>query len=403
MFIGVLLIGWVPRAPLAQSLADVAKKTAEERDARKDRAKVITNADLKSDDALVPPIGDLDPSTPTSPPIPLTESDRTAIIRDMAPSVVTIETSVGTGSGFFVAPGVVLTNRHVIDGGSSIRVRFSNGRTTSAFVSSTATDADLALVRVDSAPATLKPVTLGSLKNVQVGQDVLVVGSALGVLQNTVTRGIVSAVRTVGGLTYVQTDAAINPGNSGGPLIVGGGQVIAIATARLAPGESLGFAIAIDHARSLIQGQTSVARRESSAASNLDDRLETVFKSPGKSDTDVARERGTQQFETAVKALAQTAGAIDVQWQRYRSCAGKGTSGAASARDWFGIWADRASAGGDATPECRALFDYVVSLSGQINAAMQQATEDARRADVYPGTRRDIRRKYQMDWSGWDR
>src|SRR5262249_32703017 len=146
---------------------------------------------------------------------------------------------------------------------------------------------------------------------------------ALGVLQSTVTSGIVSAVRTVNGLMYVQTDAAINPGNSGGPLVDRTGSVIAITTAKLKGAESLGFALAIDHAKRLLVGQTTVALPNT--PTNARDRsLEGVLSPSTASDADTQRERGTQRFEASVQALARQADYIDSYWQRYRlDCATK--------------------------------------------------------------------------------
>ncbi|MGH9391883.1 MAG: S1C family serine protease, partial [Vicinamibacteria bacterium] len=83
---------------------------------------------------------------------------------------------------------------------------------------------------------------------------VYVIGSPMGVLESSVTRGIVSAIRPFEGATLVQTDAAINPGNSGGPLLDRSGRVVGIATMKVAEGESIGFAVAADHARELLQG-----------------------------------------------------------------------------------------------------------------------------------------------------
>jgi S1-C subfamily serine protease len=392
----------------AQSLGDVANKAAEQRKAAPEAAKVYRNADLKPDGRDAEDAG----STPTSGPVPsatptnarlITTPAREDIVKAVTPAVVTIETNRGIGSGFFVAPGLVLTNKHVIDGASSMRVIFSNGRTSSAYVTSTAGDADLALVKVATPPAPQPTLDLGGASSVQAGEEVLAIGSALGVLQSTVTRGIVSAVRTVGGLTYVQTDAAINPGNSGGPLIDMNGRVIAITTSRFASAESLGFAISIDHAKRLIRGETSVALPDSNTPGQ-DSTLAAAFNPPATSDTERARERGIEQFTTAVRTFARQADEIDTWWRRYRSgCAGKGSGGAGNGRDWFGVWADPVVLSNESVAECRALLGEVINLSARISAGMQQAGENARRAGVYPGTARDIRRKHAMDWPGWDR
>jgi S1-C subfamily serine protease len=402
--------GFLPGGRLhahAQSLGDVASKAAEQRKAAP-AAKVYRNADLKSDgrdaaDSEATPISDPVPSgTPTTTRL-ITTPAREDLVKAVTPAVVTIQTDRGIGSGFFVAPALVLTNKHVIDGASSMRVVFSNGRTSPAYVTSTAGDADLALVKVANPPAPQMTLDLGGTGSVQAGEEVLAIGSALGVLQSTVTRGIVSAVRTIGGLTYVQTDAAINPGNSGGPLIDMNGRVIAVTTSRFASAESLGFAIGIDHAKRLIRGETSVALRGSSSPGQ-DGTLDAAFNPPDKSDTDRTRERGIEQFTTIVRTLARQADEIDSWWRRYRAaCAGKAPGGAGSGRDWFGVWTDPAIMNSDTVPECQALLRDVINLSARISGGMQQAGEMARRAGVYPGIARDIRRKYAMDWPAWDR
>jgi Trypsin-like peptidase domain len=218
-----------------------------------------------------------------------------------------------------------------------------------------------------------------------------------------VTRGIVSAIRSVGGLMYVQTDAAINPGNSGGPLVDKYGRVIGITTSKVAPAESLGFAIAIDHAKRLLQGQISVVLQDAARPSERNAALEATFNPSAKSDTDLARQRGAEQFETTVRALAQQADAVDTQWRRYRAaCGGRSGSGAADGRDWFGIWAEKSSAG-DPGSGCTGFRSDMINAAVAIRLALQQAEENARRAGVYPGVVRDIRKKYVMYWSGSDR
>jgi Trypsin-like peptidase domain len=169
-------------------------------------------------------------------------------------SVVSILSDEGRGSGFLVDSRTVITNHHVVGDAESVLVKLSNGSALSGTVERIAEDHDLALVRLDRDLSDRRSLELSSVSAIRVGQEVYVIGSPMGVLESSVTRGIVSAVRPFEGATLVQTDAAINPGNSGGPLVDRSGRVVGIATMKVAEGESIGFAVAADHARELIQG-----------------------------------------------------------------------------------------------------------------------------------------------------
>ena len=139
------------------------------------------------------------------------------VIERVLPAVVVVETSRGTGSGFFVNDVSVLTSAHVVADQSLVSLRLGTGETVAARVAGIDTDADLALLRTPQPNVPRQVLPLGSAGSTKVGQQVFVVGSPLGTFSNTVTRGIVSAMRTLGGVSFIQTDAAINPGNSGGP------------------------------------------------------------------------------------------------------------------------------------------------------------------------------------------
>jgi hypothetical protein len=239
-----------------------------------------------------------------------------------------------------------------------------------------------------------------------------------------VTRGIVSAVRTVAGVTYVQTDAAINPGNSGGPLVDTRGRVIGITTLKFTAAESLGFAIAADHALHLIHGYTETSPALRPCGVVHDDRepsrtevtLEAAFNHREQSETERAIEKGTAQFEHLVQPLARQADVIDTWWQRYQAaCALKPARHIVDGRDWFGIWTVNAVAGSHETisnsafvetntsSECHAARANVIAAASSIRTEMSHAEESARRAGVPPGIVRSIQRKYAMDWSAWDR
>jgi putative serine protease PepD len=200
----------------------------------------------------------------------------------VVPSVVKLEVQMGRqseeGSGVILSSdGLILTNNHVVaaagkggatGGAPTTSVTFSDGRTAKFTVVGTDPSTDIAVVRAEGVSG-LTPITIGSSANLKVGQDVVAVGSPLG-LEGTVTTGIISALNrpvAAGGdagdqntvLDAVQTDAAINPGNSGGALVNMNGELVGInsAIATLGEGDSgpqsgnigLGFAIPVDQAK----------------------------------------------------------------------------------------------------------------------------------------------------------
>jgi putative serine protease PepD len=143
--------------------------------------------------------------------------------------------SQAEGSGFVIdGDGHIATNQHVVDGASSIKVTFADGKTASAKVVGTDRSTDVAVIQVDASKSELHPLTFADSNDVQVGDGVVAIGSPFG-LEGTVTTGIVSALDrtiqapnnfTISGA--IQTDAAINHGNSGGPLLDAAGHVIGI-------------------------------------------------------------------------------------------------------------------------------------------------------------------------------
>jgi putative serine protease PepD len=172
-------------------------------------------------------------------------------------------TSKAEGSGFVLdTNGNIATNQHVVDGASSITVRFSNGKTAKATLVGTDPSTDIAVIKVNVPSSELHPLSLGSSASVQVGQEVAAIGSPFG-LTGTMTAGIVSAVgRTIQAPNHysisgaIQTDAPINHGNSGGPLLDLSGKVIGVnAQIESDSGDNagVGFAIPIDAVKTVTQ------------------------------------------------------------------------------------------------------------------------------------------------------
>src|SRR5438128_6946816 len=143
--------------------------------------------------------------------------------------------SSAVGSGFvYDSAGHIVTNQHVVDGATSVTVRFANGTRLKATVVGTDSSTDLAVLKVSSLPSGVTPLSLGSSSTLEVGDGVVAIGSPFG-LEGTVTSGIVSAlgreISAPDGYTIagaIQTDAAINHGNSGGPLLDLEGKVVGV-------------------------------------------------------------------------------------------------------------------------------------------------------------------------------
>lgn len=199
------------------------------------------------------------------------------VVNKVSKSVVSILTSVkstsyfgqsyesqAAGTGVIVTEdGYILTNKHVIDGASSISVVLDDG-TTYKNVEVAAVDSlnDIAFLKIKDVSG-LTAANLGDSKTIQVGQQVVAIGNALGEYQNTVTSGVVSgtgrsltATDSTGTMSeklsdMIQTDAAINSGNSGGPLVNAAGQVIGINTATTSA-ENVGFAIPIASVKGML-------------------------------------------------------------------------------------------------------------------------------------------------------
>jgi serine protease Do len=170
---------------------------------------------------------------------------------------------VGGGTGFVIGPdGLILTNKHVVsDEQAEYSVVFNDGKRFEAKVLGRDPVYDIAVLKIET--KNLAVLEIGDSDKIEIGQTVIAIGNALSQYSNSVTRGVVSGINrkitagdSFGGAEVIegaiQTDAAINPGNSGGPLLNLDGQVIGVNTAVNWQGQSLGFAIPINQAKSVI-------------------------------------------------------------------------------------------------------------------------------------------------------
>jgi putative serine protease PepD len=236
------------------------------------------------------------------------------VVAAVAPAVVSIQVEgnggIGAGSGVILTSGgEVLTNAHVVQGATAVRV-LVDGETTPRTATIVGADpsADLALLQLGGDDG-LPTVELGEPFDVAVGDDVVAIGNALGLQGGpTVTRGIVSALdrslETAAGVLsgLVQTDASISSGNSGGPLVNVDGEVIGINTAvaansRTTAAENIGFAIAVDRILPVIE-----ALRSGAAGPTTTARLGVTGIDPPNGD------RGAAVAEVAAGSPAEIAG-----------------------------------------------------------------------------------------------
>jgi putative serine protease PepD len=214
-------------------------------------------------------------AAPSVPAASLPAGSVEQVAAKVVPSVVKLETDMGRaseeGSGIILSSdGLILTNNHVVEAakGGDTTVTFADGRTAKFTLVGADPSSDIAVVKADNISG-LTPITIGSSANLKVGQDVVAIGSPLG-LEGTVTTGIISALNrpvAAGGdirnqntvLDAIQTDAAINPGNSGGALVNMNGELVGVNSAIATLGGDsadaqsgsigLGFAIPIDQAK----------------------------------------------------------------------------------------------------------------------------------------------------------
>lgn len=184
--------------------------------------------------------------------IRIQSADFSAIVNDVLQSVVSVKTNIGQGSGVIVdKKGYIVTNIHVINGASTIKILTYSGDTYNVnAIAGYDSNADIAVLKIDA--PNLKALNFGNSDNVKVGEKVIAAGNPAG-LAFTVTEGIVSAFRTAqNSINYIQTDVPINPGNSGGPLINTKGEIIGINNFKVGGFEGLGFAISSNNVKSTV-------------------------------------------------------------------------------------------------------------------------------------------------------
>lgn len=189
------------------------------------------------------------------------------IAKSTIPAVVLIKATGPSGdtsgSGFLVdAGGTIITNLHVVQGATAVAVKLATGDVYDQIrIKAFDERKDLAVVQVSAFG--LPAVPLGDSDAVQVGDHVVLIGNPLGVLEGSVSTGVVSGLRAMEtGFRVIQTDAAANPGSSGGPLVDAAGRVVGVLCFKVRGAESLNFVVPINYARGLLASNEAMTLSE---------------------------------------------------------------------------------------------------------------------------------------------
>jgi S1-C subfamily serine protease len=281
-----------------------------------------------------------------------------AMVSSAMPSIVLVETTSGRGSAFYVQHDTLITNVHVVQQDSYVTLRRMDGSSVNARVHTRAPAFDIAVLKVAQGSVSQPFLPMGTSQSLKTGQEVVVIGSALGTLQNSVSRGIVSGLRNSGGVTLVQSDAAANPGNSGGPMLDRYGRVVGILTAGYKGNQGLNFAVSIDHARDILEGRQTNLGSSQTGLSNI----QPMVPGGASSESDRRQQQGEQEFTARVASAESAAGTLDEYWQRFRTTCYQSPIRGAYDREWFAVFAGTMPA--NAAAGCG---DYYQSMTVEMN------------------------------------
>ena len=316
------------------------------------------------------------------------------VIAQAMPGVVMIRTPTGRGSGFYVRPDLIMTNAHVVEGSTAVSVSTRNSDKLDGRVTFVSDEMDVALVQVGRLGLSEPQLKLGESGSLRLGEDIIALGWAESEEQHTVARGIVTGLRRGQGRPFLLTAAAPHHGDSGGPVMNRHGQVVGITTARAGDGAA-GFAVPIDDAKPLIDRINQTA---SAPAPTVTDAPASI----GLSAVETRRATGIEEFTARVSTVARRADALDAEWNRYKSLCGITAMTGADSREWFQLY-DPRSAVHQTPARCQGALNSMQQKADAISTTMVEADEAARRADVFPGTRRELRRRFRLEYAGWDR
>lgn len=188
----------------------------------------------------------------------------------------------------------------------------------------------------------------------------------------------------------------------GGPLVDRQGRAIGVNTYKSSLGESIGLAVAIDHARALLEGDDSpppveIAEIAETAVSTEDKDLEAIL------DPAQRPNRARNDFLVSMYRLSKQANLVDSLWQQNRGrCLWRVSAGPTPGREWFGILGRPWSSVTERVSECRAVLNEIVLLASGVRFGLRTAETEAEQAGVSRTWRRYMRREYRLDWSDWE-
>lgn len=301
------------------------------------------------------------------------------------PAIVLVDSSAGRGSAFFIEPGKLLTNAHVVQQDREVTLELMDGSTLNARVDRRSPTYDVAVLSIASPAASQSTLPLGAASSLKPGHEVLVIGSPQAT-RNSVTRGVVSGIREDDGVTIVQSDARAHPGNSGGPMLDRNGNVVGILTGGYEDGSGISFAVAIEHARAIASGTLT----DPGSGRGL-----SQLKPAG----DAERLDATEQFNQRLESAFDTAAEIDAAWQRFRTTCFKDPIRGAYDREWFAVfWVGVMRS--DAGALCRGDYESLSAELDRFRDYMRTTVVNARRANVPAGTIRATlqARRLSHDW-----
>jgi hypothetical protein len=170
------------------------------------------------------------------------------VVAHALPAVVVIETDEGLASGFIIKPdGLIVTNNHVVANAKEMAVKLQSGEVyRKAYLLSSDPSNDLAFLKIEAVD--LPTILLGNSNYVQLGDEVLLIGTPQG-LEQTVSNGVISGIRIDNGVRVLQTSAAASPGSSGGPLLNRSGEAVGVMSFKFVNGENLNFTIPSNYVR----------------------------------------------------------------------------------------------------------------------------------------------------------